>query len=151
MEQEILCKGLNQIYTKLWSKDESLITLMKLRLGVIHKWRPHWNLQILTRRTPSPLSRCVLNASPPSNRTSRIATTPCPLMERISRHFSHSLQGNILSASSHDIHHPPPPHAPPKDVIYGWPLRFPCYTSFFKFWNISGGLAPRLFIHGDLK
>ena len=126
MEQEILCKGLNQIYTKLWSKDESLITLMKLRLGVIHKWRPHWNLQILTRRTPSPLSRYGLNASPPSNRTSRIATTPCPLMERISCHLSYSLQGNILSASSHDIHPPPsplPPHVLRMSFVNG-PLGF---------------------------
>ena len=108
MEQDISCKGLNQIYTKLW-KDESLITLMNFRLGVIHKWRPHWNLQILTSHIPSPLSRYVLNASPPSNRTSRIVTTPSPLMERIFCHLSYSLQGNILSASSHDIH-PPPLH-----------------------------------------
>ena len=103
---------------------------------------------------PFPLLKYVLNASPLSNRTSRIATTPCPLMESISCHLSYSLQGNILSTSSHDIHPPPPfppSPTPPKYVIYGWPLRFPCYTSFFKFWNISGGLAPRLFIHGDLK
>ena len=47
---------------------------------------------------PPPLSRCVLN------RTSLIATTLYPLMEGISCYLRHSLQGNIVSASSQDIH-----------------------------------------------
>ena len=67
-----------------------------LREGAIHKWRPlkysDFNLP------PLPLSRYVLNVSPPSNRTSLIAIT-LP-----SCYLRHNLQGNILSAISHDIH-----------------------------------------------
>ena len=62
------------------------------------------NLQILPPCPPTPLSRFVLNASPRLNRTSIIATTPPPLMERISCYLRHSLQGNIISASSEDIY-----------------------------------------------
>ena len=61
------------------------------------------NLQILLPCPPTPLSRFVLNASFPLNRTSMITITP-PLMERISCYLRHSLQGNILSASSEDIY-----------------------------------------------
>ena len=53
---------------------------------------------------PPPLSRYVLNVSLPSNRTILTATTPYPLTERISCYLRYSLQGNILIASSHDIH-----------------------------------------------
>ena len=35
MEQEIVCKGLSHVYTKLWSKDEFVMALMKLRLGFL--------------------------------------------------------------------------------------------------------------------
>ena len=55
--------------------------------------------------TPHPaLSIYVLNLSTLSNRTSLIDTIPSTLTEKIFFYLRHSLQGNILSASSYDIH-----------------------------------------------
>ena len=51
-----------------------------------------------------PLSWYALNAGPPSDSTSLIATTPSPLIERISYYLRYSLERNRFNASSHDIH-----------------------------------------------